>query len=629
MLAQRLSAKLIVTQIVFLAVALGSIGFTLLVSWRLEGSAAAINDAGSLRMRAWRLAYVAADTSSPRTADQAAEIRRHIDEFDSVFTTLRAGDPARPLFLPPSADVSAQMEALATQWRDLRGRLEVAARGGPGPVRFEVEGFVDRVNKLVVTIEEDIARTTAMLRYAQFALIALAIAGTVTLMYLSFLVVIRPLSRLHEGIERMASGDLAVRVPVEGRDEFGQVTEGFNQMAERLEGLYRTLESRVDEKTRTLAERTSRLQTLYDMAAFLNQPQSKAQMCEGFLARMQRAFGASAAGLRLTAPDGTLHFYASREVAPELLEREKCLRPGECACGDALGRGKSVVRWTDRPHPESWNTNCRDAGYAAVIATPIEAHGEPLGVFNLFFRAARPIGYDERSLLDTIAQHLGAALEASRLGALEKEVAMSEERNLLAQELHDSIAQSLAFLNLQVQMLEAAMKRGNAARADATLAEIRDGVQECYGDVRELLHHFRTRLAPEDLEHALATMLASFERRTGIATRFAKKGSGVPLDPDRQLQMLHVVQEALSNARKHSGCGRVEVALEGGAEYRIQVRDDGRGFDPSIVEDIEDHVGLRIMRERAARAGGSVQVHSRPGAGTEVLLVVPSAAEVA
>ncbi len=629
MLARRLSAKLIVTQIAFLAIALGSIGLTLLFSWRLEGSAAAINDAGSLRYRAWRLAYLAAQDEPARTADEGAEIRRHIGEFDAVFSTLRSGDPTRPLFLPANDDVSRQVEALDAQWRNLKGRLEGASRGGPAPARFEVEGFVDRVNRLVVTIEEDIARTTAVLRYAQFALVALAIAGTVTLMYLSFLLVIRPLARLNDGIEVMAAGDLTVRVPVETRDEFGQVTAGFNQMAERLEGVHRTLEARVEEKTRTLAERTARLQTLYDMAAFLNLPQSKSQMCDGFLARAQQAFGASAAGLRLTAPDGTLHFYAARDVAPEVIGREECIRIGECACGDALGRGKTVVRWVDRPHPESWHDNCRDAGYACVVATPVEAHGAPLGVFNLFFRESRLIGHDERHLLDTLAQHLGAALEAARLGALEKEVALSEERNLLAQELHDSIAQSLAFLNLQVQMLASAMKHGNAERAQSTLGEIRDGVQECYGDVRELMHHFRTRLAPDDLRNALATMLASFERRTGIAARLVATGSGVPLDPDRQLQALHVVQEALSNARKHSGCRNVEVTLESGAECRIRVHDDGRGFDPDIVGEIEDHVGLRIMRERATRAGGRVEVRSRPGAGTDVVLVVPAAAEVA
>jgi two-component system, NarL family, nitrate/nitrite sensor histidine kinase NarX len=296
---------------------------------------------------------------------------------------------------------------------------------------------------------------------------------------------------------------------------------------------------------------------------------------------------------------------------------------GECACGEAARRGMTVVRRMDEP-AQPLLPHCRDAGYQGVIATPIEAHAEMHGVFTLFFREPRAVGAEERHLLDTLGQHLGSALETARLGALEREVAISEERNLLAQELHDSIAQSLAFLNLQVQMLDSAMTQGDGRRSRQTLAEIRDGVQECYGDVRELLNHFRTRLAPADLRHALASMLAAFERRTGVATRLETKGAGMPLAPDRQLQALHVVQEALSNARKHAACATVEVFLESGAEYRIRVRDDGRGFDPAALCELDDHVGLSIMRERAARAGGRVEVRSAPGAGTEILLTVPA-----
>jgi two-component system nitrate/nitrite sensor histidine kinase NarX len=85
------------------------------------------------------------------------------------------------------------------------------------------------------------------------------------------------------------------------------------------------------------------------------------------------------------------------------------------------------------------------------------------------------------------------------------------------------------------------------------------------------------------------------------------------------------VQEALANARKHAACTRVEVTLQAGRDYTIAIRDDGRGFEPEAAARLEDHVGLNIMRERAARAGGTVRVHSRPGHGTEVTLTLPAA----
>lgn len=621
---RKLSTKLVITLIGFLLIALSSIGLTLLVSWKLEGSAAAINDAGSLRMRAWRLAYLATQDGRTIIERDPSEIDSSVADFSAVLATLRAGDPTRPLFLPSSNDVATQMNALDAQWNELSAVLVASARGAPPPPRETIERFVARVNRLVATIEDDIARTTALLRDAELALVGLAIAGTVALMYLSFLLVIRPLTRVHEGIEQMASGDLSVRIPVESRDEFGQVTAGFNEMAERLQALYQTLESRVEEKTRTLAERTARLATLYDMTAFLNIAQTKSGMCEGFLERVQRAFDAASSGVRLATAEGNLVFYATRGVPQPLIDREQCVRIGECGCGGAAASGKTVITLHDARSQPATLPHCREVGYATVIATPIEAHGSVLGVFNLFFREPRAIGSDERTMLEMLGQHLGAALETARLGALEKEVAISDERNLLAQELHDSIAQSLVFLNLQVQMLDSALRKADPDRVESILGEIHVGVQECYGDVRELLTHFRTRLPPADLKGALRAMVASFERRTGITTELGIEGSGVALAPDRQLQLLHVVHEALSNVRKHAGCSRVNVTLECGAEYRVRIRDDGKGFDPAHVERLDDHVGLRIMSERAARAGGRLQVRSKPGEGTEIVLDVPA-----
>ncbi|MCX7893732.1 MAG: histidine kinase [Burkholderiales bacterium] len=230
-------------------------------------------------------------------------------------------------------------------------------------------------------------------------------------------------------------------------------------------------------------------------------------------------------------------------------------------------------------------------------------------------------------MLETLGAHLGVAIESLRLASRDRELAVAEERTLLAQELHDSIAQALAFLNLQVQMLRDAIRKGERDEIRVIVSEIEAGVQESYADVRELLTHFRTRVGQADLEHSLAAMLAKFRQQTGIETDLVVTGTGMGLAPDAQLQLAHVVHEALSNARKHSGCARVTVTLERGATYRLAVRDDGRGFDPGARDEAakEDHVGLRIMRERASRIGASLSVKSSPGAGTEVAIALPVA----
>jgi two-component system nitrate/nitrite sensor histidine kinase NarX len=253
---------------------------------------------------------------------------------------------------------------------------------------------------------------------------------------------------------------------------------------------------------------------------------------------------------------------------------------------------------------------------------PIRFRNQPLGVFNLYFSQTREFNSQERFMLETLGQHLGIAIENQLLVAREKEMAISEERNLLAQELHDSIAQSLAFLNLQAQMLQDSLKHDRIAEAREELARIREGIQESYDDVRELLVHFRMRLAQADIETTIRAALERFEGQTGIKVSLTQSGSGIPLSPEIQLQVLHIIQECLSNARKHSDAANVQVELHRGPVYRFRVTDDGKGFDPeSTATDL--HVGLSIMRERAHRIGGSLQVTSRPGHGTEVTLTLP------
>lgn len=228
-------------------------------------------------------------------------------------------------------------------------------------------------------------------------------------------------------------------------------------------------------------------------------------------------------------------------------------------------------------------------------------------------------------MLEALGQHLGVAIENRRLASRDRELAVYEERSLLARELHDSIAQSLAFLNLQVQMLEDSLQRDARGEVEEVLGRIREGVQESYDDVRELLTHFRVRVKQEeDIGSALRHMLERFSRQSGLATSFEDGGTGVPLQAETQLQVLHILQEALSNVRKHAGAGRVSLSVQRDADYRFTISDDGRGFDVvAAARASEGHIGLRIMQERAQRIGGRIEVRSGDGDGTTVTLTLP------
>jgi two-component system nitrate/nitrite sensor histidine kinase NarX len=627
----KLGSKLTAILIAYLAVAIVAVGLTLLMSWQLEGGAAAVNEMGSLRMRSYHIALLIGQAHAP-DADgtrltQAA--RAEVVQFERVLTDLERGDSSRPMMLPRDPGIHARFDALKREWNSAMKpgieRLIAGHDGALSPADYlrAAEAFVARIDALVLAIERDISDNTRLLRSLQFGLIALSVIGTVALIYLMYLLIIRPVTGLEEGMRRMQGGDFGVRLPVESRDELGALAAGFNRMAAHLQELYASLERRVGEKTRSLEDKNQELATLYEIAALLSRPAALDNLCRDFLRKLMARLGASGGAVRLVEADtGKLHMFVHEGIGTDLVEAERCLERGDCLCGQGLQRQHPSVHVLVRRPYDKEPYRCRAAGFATVGVFPIRFRDHALGVFNLYFGEPREFGPQQRMMLETLGQHLGIAVENQRLIAREKEMAISEERNLLAQELHDSIAQALAFLNLQAQMLQDSLANGRDDQAREELARIREGIQESYDDVRELLVHFRTRIAQADIESAIATALERFEGQTGIRTAFTQSGVGMPLSPETQLQVMHIIQESLSNARKHSGAKRVEVEMQRGPVYRFRVRDDGQGFDPD-AQASDLHVGLRIMRERAHRVGGTLRVDSRRQAGTEVVLTLP------
>jgi two-component system nitrate/nitrite sensor histidine kinase NarX len=625
----KLSTKIVGLLLGFLLLALSVIGATLYLSWQLEGSAAAINDTGSVRMSSYRLANVLA-----RDGDQQANAGRQLRQIAATLAQLKQGDPQRPLFLPPTHAIHEQFDAIAADWQNgLRPQAEALARMDETGRRAAMpafhersDQFVARVDALVKSIEQDSETRTFWLRASQLALLGLAMVGTVSLIYLMFSLIIEPVTRLHEGLRRMKEKDFAVRLAIESGDEFGQLAQGFNAMADRLQALYDGLEARVRDKTATLEYQNRELALLYDASAFLQHPQPLEPLCQGFLQRLCAFFEADGGSVRaLDASRDNLHMVVHQGISPELVAREHCIKVGDCLCGDAVQRKVTVIhdlRKIDR----AYELECHREGYATVSVFHIYAHQQHLGFFNLHFRSPKTFDAREQSLLETLGQLLGTAIENLRLGEREREMAVSEERNLVAQGLHDSIAQGLNFLNLQVQMLDQSVRDGKIGDVAEIVPLLRAGVQESYEDVRELLHNFRSRLVEANLVGALETTIDKFRRQTGIEAELVADIDGAPFPREQQLQLLFIVQEALSNVRKHAGATRVVVRLEDRSDFLLTIEDNGDGFDTAELPGMgESHVGIDIMRERAERIDAVLALRSLPGTGTTVTLTLPQA----
>jgi two-component system nitrate/nitrite sensor histidine kinase NarX len=400
-------------------------------------------------------------------------------------------------------------------------------------------------------------------------------------------------------------------------------------MARQLQASYTELEQRVREKTAELQEKRERLQSLYGVSLLVARSGSLDELAQGFVRLVGEAARADGAVLRwFDATRGQFVLLASMGLPPAIASDEHCIPSGDCHCGQSETLlGARVIALHELPPVR--RQACASAGWASLVAIPMHAKDRLIGELDLFFHAEHTLSDAEQALLETMTAHLVAGMENLRLQAAEREAAVAEERGFLARELHDSIAQSLAFLNIQAQLMRKAMADGDRARMNQALAEIELGLRESHGDVRELLVHFRTRTDAQDMEHALLATLRKFEHQSGLASTFTVHDEGLPLAPDLQVQALHIVQEALSNVRKHAAAGHVWVDVWKHPAWRIEVRDDGRGFAAdALPPDTENHVGLRIMRERAERLGARLDVSSQAGHGTTVRLELdPAGAE--
>jgi len=610
-----LTTKLVTIGSTFLVLALVCVGFTLWVTWQLEGGAAAVNEAGRMRMQSYRLALEVREA-------RPDVVRQYIATLDRSLALLREGDPSRPLFVPWDPQVGAAFSAVSERWDGLRQRWAGAAEVGAAEARDQADAMADDVDRFVSSIESHMARWTSMMQLLQTVMLMLAVAAAVVLLYVAHIVVLEPVQQLERGLRLVEQGNFATRVEVASHDEFGRVAEGFNRMAQRLQEVYRHLEDKVREKTASLEREQERLACLYDVTSHITDAASLDDLAQGFARRVARVARADASAIRWADRDQQRFVLLASHCLPaSIAQGEQCVRHGDCHCGaaaDALHARVIPIRSVaGGPAPM-----CEQEGFGTVVTLPVRQQDRVIGEVELFYRGEVDLQEHERALLEALVSHLAAAIESFRLTALEKEAAVSQERLLLAQELHDSIAQSLAFLKIQVQLLRSALASGDDAAIREALGEIDSGVRESSGDVRELLIHFRTRANDEHIETALRTTLSKFEHQTGVPTVLRIGGHGLPIPPDVQVQVLHVLQEALSNVRKHAQARRVTLDVQQSPAWRFELADDGTGFRPDGPAPDETHVGLRIMRERAQRIGAALQIASQPGIGTRVVLTL-------
>jgi two-component system nitrate/nitrite sensor histidine kinase NarX len=231
------------------------------------------------------------------------------------------------------------------------------------------------------------------------------------------------------------------------------------------------------------------------------------------------------------------------------------------------------------------------------------------------------------SLLATLADMAAIAVTTARLKEAEQQLTIVAERDRIARELHDSLAQVLGHIHLRLRGLETRLD-GAAPIIGAELSDLAGVADEAYRDVREAILGLRETIGSDTgLEGALREYIAKYARQTGIqASLVCDETARAALPPRAEIQLLRVVQEALTNVRKHAGASRVVVRIHRpeGAPV-VEIEDDGSGFDPAqIGASFSGGFGLTSMRERVEQVGGTLEMHTAPGAGTRLVVRLQS-----
>jgi len=200
-----------------------------------------------------------------------------------------------------------------------------------------------------------------------------------------------------------------------------------------------------------------------------------------------------------------------------------------------------------------------------------------------------------------------------------------QERQRVAREVHDGLAQTLGYLNIQMGITDRLLADGEPEKAAAELAAMGRVTRDAYEDLRQSIVDLRAPLSPHgDLRRTLREYVERFTLQTGVPCHFEnRRGSPVALSPSAEVQIIRIVQEALTNVKKHAPGARAWLSLKTNhRQVHATIEDDGPGFDPASIGH-NGRFGLRTMKERAESVGGTFVIESSPGAGTRLQVTVP------
>lgn len=585
----------LVAFVVIIGFSLVSMLASLYLADALEGDAEAINQAGSLRMQAYRLAFTAEHGPHELLEERIEMLER----------TLRSSSLRSALHRHGSTELPALHAGVLQHWVERMRPLLDAQPAQVDDYRREAPEFVSELDAFVRTLQEASEGKLGVIRALQAGTLFVIVLIAFVLIYGLHNNLASPLRSLTKMARDIGKGDFSGQVQIPGDTELSLLARTLNQMSQELAGLYAEMEQKVDDKTAALTRSNATLQLLFNSARMLySQPDDPSQMMGSLLAKVQQILGTGPISLCLnrSAEAGSHTAMTSRDLQPP----EYCKLPQCDVC---------PVNQTGRlPSGEE------------LMTFELRSGQDDLGSLRVAHPTGEPLESWQTLLLTTLADLFAASLSLAQLGQKQARLALMEERAVIARELHDSLAQALSAQKLQLARLKRLMqKESSQAQLDDSVQQIDQGLNAAYRQLRELLTTFRIKVNEPGLKPALQATIEEFSANSGLQIENDYHLDHCPLTPNEEVHCLQIIREALSNVVKHAEANHCWLSLTQDSIGTIHVRidDDGIGIRPE--EQRAGHYGLIILQERASSLNGNISIGLRPAGGTQVHLRFPPA----
>ncbi|MDP1928971.1 MAG: histidine kinase [Thiobacillus sp.] len=591
--------------------AVASMSTSWMVAETTQGSGQAINVAGSLRMQSWRMASIHQRLSQTGNPEYRASLQQAISRFESDLQ-------AAPILavLPDDETVPLKqvyrqvISSWHTQIKPGLLNLPVASPATDMAVLDHIPAFVARINDLVKQIENAAEAKILVMRVILGAAVIATLLVVILSIYLVNHILVHPLRGLLGLADQIGQGNLAVRTDLTGEDEIGRLGQAFNHMAEDLSKLYQNLETRVAEKTAELTIANRSLELLYHSIARLYNGPVASDTYAILLKDLENVLGVGHGLACLVETGGTQARVIASTLRPDRGDVDLC---GLMSCAECLAHQALAVH--------------RLQNDRRVLSLPLKDNEHHYGVLQLEMLPGQMLEQWQTQLLEALSRHIGIAIGTARRAEQSRRLSLLEERAALARDLHDSLAQSLAYMKIQVSRLKPLLPvadsghphAGTGSEAGEVLAELREGLNSAYRQLRELLTTFRLRIEGEGLAAALEKSVTEFSGRGDIPITLEAHLAGCTLSPNEEIHALQIVREALSNVLNHAQAKHAEVKVVCNSDGSVSatIIDDGIGVQQSAGV---HHYGMTIMDERAKNLGGQLTVENLPALGTRVTL---------